>query len=153
MARLIERSGNDSRGSMTAIYTVLMDADADDDPLAIEVKGLLDGHIVLDRDLAGQGCFPAVDPVASLSRLMDKVVGSEHLVLARRLRLLWSSYEQRRDLIAAGVYEPGSEPLTDKAIEKRPLIIEWLRQAPGERCTLQDSLLSLRSIIGDVCEV
>ncbi|HUU03844.1 MAG TPA: FliI/YscN family ATPase [Myxococcota bacterium] len=153
LAKLIERSGNDSRGSMTAIYTVLMDADADDDPLAIEVKGLLDGHIVLDRDLAGQGCFPAVDPVASLSRLMDKVVGSEHLVLARQLRLLWSSYEQRRDLIAAGVYEPGSEPLTDKAIEKRPLIIEWLRQAPGERCTLQDSLLSLKSIIGDVCEV
>jgi type III secretion protein N (ATPase) len=150
LAKLVERTGNDDKGSITAIYTVLMDGEQEEDPVAQETKGLLDGHIFLDKHLAESGCFPAVDPCASLSRLMPKVVQPNHLEQARQVVSLWSAFESRRDLIAAGAYQPGSEPKTDLAIAKREQIMDFIRQKPDQKSDLEQTLSDLSNIIGDL---
>ncbi|MBN2493188.1 MAG: FliI/YscN family ATPase [Deltaproteobacteria bacterium] len=148
LAALVERAGTDERGSITAIYTVLTEHEAEEDPLAEELRSLLDGHILLSTELARQGCFPAVDPIRSLSRLMDRLVDDEHRLAARSLRALAAAWEARRDLIAAGAYEPGSEPETDRAIALRPAMLDFLRQERDERCPLASCVEKLVSTFG-----
>jgi type III secretion protein N (ATPase) len=146
LAAVVERTGNDGNGSITALYTVLTEGEPEDDPLGEEVKALLDGHITLSADLARAGCYPAVDPCASLSRLMNRVVSPEHLEAARRVRELFSVYESRRDLIAAGAYEPGSDADLDRAIALRPAVLDFVRQQPGEKSSLKQTLADLLEI-------
>jgi FliI/YscN family ATPase len=149
LAQVIERAGNSRSGSISAIYTVLTESDPEDDPLALEIKGLLDGHILLVSELAQAGCFPAIDPSASLSRLMDQMVTSQHLESARKVRRLWSAYQQRRDLIAAGAYEPGSEPETDQAIYKMPKIIDFIKQDANEVSSFGDTVERLMQLVNE----
>lgn len=143
LAAVVERTGNDGSGSITALYTVLTEGEPEDDPLGEEVKALLDGHITLSSDLAQAGCYPAIEPCASLSRLMDRVVPREHSEAARKIRELVNAYDSRRDLVAAGAYEPGSDPGLDRAIALRPAILDFIRQGPDEKSSLERTLADL----------
>ena len=130
LSRLLERTGNSATGHCTALYACLVAGDDLEDPIADEVRSLLDGHVVLDRRIAERGRWPAVDVLASLSRVMTQVTSPEHQRLAARMRVLLAAYEERRDLIVLGAYQPGSDPLVDEAIERRPALEAFLAQAP-----------------------
>jgi flagellar biosynthesis/type III secretory pathway ATPase len=116
LPRLLERSGQGENGAITAVYTVLVEGSDMDEPIADEVRGILDGHIVLDRQIAARGHYPAVDAVASLSRVMEQVVSPAHLQAARSVRSALALYEQKRDLIALGAYEKGSDARLDRTL-------------------------------------
>lgn len=147
LPRLLERAGQGDTGAITAIYTVLVEGGDMDEPIADEVRGILDGHVVLDRAIAARGIFPAVDPLVSLSRVMDAVVSPEHASAARRLRILLAAYESKRDLIALGAYTRGADKLVDEAIALLPRIEAFLRQGPSERTKLAETVRSLAGIV------
>lgn len=128
LPRLLERSGQGERGSITAIYTVLVEGGDMDEPIADEVRGILDGHIVLDRRIAARGHYPAIDVPVSLSRVMDAVVSPEHRTAAREVRALIGAYEDKRDLIALGAYAAGSDAAVDRAIAALPAVNRFLQQ-------------------------
>src|SRR5262249_53414701 len=107
LPRLLERTGQSDRGSITAVYAVLTAAEDADDPVAEEVRAILDGHICLSRELAARNLWPAVDPVRSLSRAMDDLVDAEHRQAAARAREVLATYERQRDLVLMGAYRPG----------------------------------------------
>lgn len=132
LPRLLERTGNRGRGGITGLYTVLVAGGDLDEPIADEVRGVLDGHVVLDRRTAERGRFPAVDPLASLSRVMPAVAAEGHRASAARLRSLLAAHERHRDLIAVGAYRRGADPETDAALDRWPAIEAFLAQAPGE---------------------
>jgi ATP synthase in type III secretion protein N len=132
LPRLLERSGQGDRGSITAIYTVLVEGGDMDEPIADEVRGILDGHIVLDRRIAARGHYPAIDVTVSLSRVMDAVVTREHALAARHVRSLVAAYEEKRDLVALGAYARGSDPRVDQAIQALPSIERFLMQRADE---------------------
>jgi type III secretion protein N (ATPase) len=147
LPRLLERTGNSERGDCTALYTCLVAGDDLEDPIADEVRGILDGHIVLDRRVAERGRWPAIDVLASLSRLMPQVTSPQHRRLAARLRSLLAAYEQRRDLILLGAYERGSDALTDEAIDRHSALEEFLAQSPGT--STEDTLERLARAVGE----
>ena len=132
LPRLLERTGNSEHGTCTALYTCLVAGDDLEDPIADEVRGILDGHVVLDRRIAERGRWPAVDVLASLSRVMPQVTSPGHRQLAVRLRELLAAYEQRRELILLGAYTPGTDALTDEAISRQPAIEAFLAQSRDE---------------------
>ncbi len=132
LPKLLERSGQGVRGSITAIYTVLVEGGDMDEPIADEVRGILDGHIVLDRVLAARGHYPAVDVLQSLSRVMGSVVERSHGQAAKSMRQLMAAYESKRDLIVLGAYARGSDQRVDEAISKLPKIEAFLQQTPEE---------------------
>jgi flagellum-specific ATP synthase len=139
MPALVERAGNDAegKGSITAFYTVLTEGDDyRHDPIADAARAILDGHIVLSRDLAEAGHYPAIDIEASISRVMPQVVAREHLQSAQRFRRVYSAYRQQRDLIAVGAYQKGSDPQVDQAIEMWPQLRDFLQQEVDEPVTL-----------------
>ena len=143
LPRLLERSGQAARGSITAIYTVLVEGGDMDEPIADEARGVLDGHIVLDRLIAARGRYPAVDVSVSLSRVMDGIVSPAHRVAARKLRALVAVHEAKRDLVALGAYVKGSDKDLDEALAKMPKIEALLRQDPGERVAFEATLAAL----------
>ncbi|MDX9874480.1 MAG: flagellar protein export ATPase FliI [Spongiibacteraceae bacterium] len=147
---LVERAGNDAtgRGSITAFYTVLTEGDDLQDPVADSARAILDGHVVLSRQLADEGHYPAIDIEASISRAMPNVVSPEHLKAAQRLKHLYSRYQQSRDLIAVGAYVPGSDPETDEAIQQLPAIRQFLRQDLGESFSFEQSTSMLQQLTG-----
>ncbi len=147
LPRLLERSGQGSRGSITAIYTVLVEGSDMDEPIADEVRGILDGHVVLDRTIASRGRYPAVDPTVSLSRVMDAIVSAEHREAARRFRALVGHYESKRDLVILGAYAKGSDKLLDDAIARMPKIEQFLAQSPTDRVALEDTVAMLQQVI------
>jgi len=134
LPRLLERTGPASRGSITAVYTVLVEGNDMDEPIADEVRGILDGHIVLDRQLAARGHFPAIDVPRSISRLASTVVSQAQLHCAERVRSLISTYDEKRDLILLGGYARGSDARVDRAIACRADIEAFLKQ-PGSECS------------------
>jgi FliI/YscN family ATPase len=140
LPRLIERAGTGPGGPITAVYTVLSAGDDAEDPMTAELRGLLDGHVVLDRRLAEGGRFPAVDVLASLSRAMGAVAGAEHREAARAVRRWLAAWEARGDLVAAGAWRPGADPDLDEAVARRPAVEAFLRQGPGERSTLPEAV-------------
>lgn len=148
LPRLLERAGQGSSGSITAIYTVLVEGGDLEEPVADEVRGILDGHVVLDRRLAERGRFPAVDVPASLSRLMSALVTKDHARDAARLRALVSAYETKRDLVTLGAYTRGSDKLLDDAIQKLPGIERLLGQAPHDRTAFDATLERLGDLVG-----
>jgi type III secretion protein N (ATPase) len=143
LPRLLERSGQGHKGSITAIYTVLVEGGDMDEPIADEVRGVLDGHTVLERALAARGRYPAVDVTTSLSRVMDSIVGKEHREAARRLRALVAAYEAKRDLVTLGAYAKGSDKELDEALAKMPRIEQLLRQDPKDRVAFDDAVAAL----------
>lgn len=147
LPRLLERSGQGDRGSITAIYTVLVEGGDMDEPIADEVRGILDGHVVLDRAIAARGRYPAVDVTASLSRVMDAVVSREHAASARRLRSLVATYEAKRDLVAMGAYAKGSDRELDDALLRMPRVEAFLRQEPRDRAPMDATVLSLAEAV------
>ncbi|MDP3878200.1 MAG: flagellar protein export ATPase FliI [Methylobacter sp.] len=150
LPHLVERAGNADHGggSITAFYTVLAEGDDTNDPIADAARGVLDGHVILSRSLAESGHFPAIDIEASISRVMPDIIDAQHLQMARDLRRLYSLYQQNRDLISVGAYQPGSDPRIDKAIEKNPAILNFLQQDMDEPVYIEQSLQELALLLG-----
>jgi FliI/YscN family ATPase len=146
LPRLLERSGHAQTGSITAIYTVLVEGGDMDEPIADEVRGILDGHIVLSRELAGRGHFPAIDVPSSLSRVMPNVSQSAQLAAARKVRALLAAFETKRDLVLLGAYAKGSDPLVDRAIEALPVLERFLQQGAEESTALDKTLADVQAI-------
>ena len=146
LARLVERTGNFAQGSITAFYTVLMEGDDQQDPVVDTVRSLLDGQVVLDRNLAQRGQYPPISVLDSLSRLMNGMVTSEHLAKANGLRRLMAAYARSEDLIRIGAYHSGSDPILDKAIESLPLVYEFLRQKPNDLCTFESAVAKMMEL-------
>jgi ATP synthase in type III secretion protein N len=146
LPRLLERSGQGEQGSITGIYTVLVEGGDMDEPIADEVRGILDGHIVLERAIAARGHYPAIDVGHSLSRVMDAVVPPEHVAAARKLRNLVAAYEEKRDLIALGAYSKGSDPRVDQAVFALPEIERFLQQSAAELVPYDQTVAALKSL-------
>ena len=120
LPKIVERLGTSERGSITGLFTVLVEGDDLNEPVADTMRGLLDGHIVLDRRLADRGAYPAIQVLSSISRLMPKLIGQEDLAAAQKLRSLLATYEENRELIQVGAYQVGSDPAIDSAIRVMP---------------------------------
>lgn len=148
LPRLLERAGTRARGGITAVYTVLVAGGDMDEPVADEVRGLLDGHVVLDRRLASRGQFPAVDVLQSLSRLMPALAGERHRAAAARLRALVAAYESQRDLIALGAYRRGSDPRVDEAIDRIGDVEAFLAQGTRECVPREETVARLEGLFG-----
>lgn len=148
LPRLLERTGRSALGSITAIYTVLVEGEDMDEPIADEVRGILDGHIVLSRALAMRGHYPAIDVVQSLSRVMSQVADAEHRVAAARVRQAVALYEEKRDLIVLGAYTKGSDPALDRAIAERPRVEAFLTQDAATLEPLDATRAQLRRLAG-----
>lgn len=145
LTQLAERAGNGSgAGTMTAIYTVLAEGDDQQDPIADAARAILDGHVVLSRELAESGHYPAIDVPASISRVMTKITDSEHQLMASHLRKLLTKYESIKELIPLGGYVPGQDPETDEAVQKYANLAQFLKQGTHERASLEDSLESMK---------
>ncbi len=147
MPKLLERSGNFERGSITGVYTVLVEGDDTNEPIADTVRGILDGHIVLSRQLANANHFPAIDVGASISRLMVEIVSPEHRQLASQLRDVLGVYEKNADLVSIGAYKAGTNPKLDYALSKIDSINQFLQQGIDESFSYEESLAQLRKIM------
>jgi FliI/YscN family ATPase len=146
LPKLLERSGNSASGSITAFYTVLVEGDDMTEPVADEVRSILDGHIVLSRALAARSHYPAIDVSESISRVMSSIVNEDHEMAARKLREVVANYEKERDLILIGAYESGSDPNVDYAIEKIEEVNQFLKQGVEEKVHLNESVENLKGI-------
>ena len=146
LPRLLERTGQGERGSITAIYTVLVEGGDMDEPIADEVRGILDGHIVLDRQIAARGHYPAIDIPASLSRVMPKVTSEEQRAAAQQLRTHIAAYEEKRDLISLGAYEAGSDAKLDAAIAATPHLDAFLQQSSVEATPYESTAAKLTEL-------
>lgn len=132
LPKLMERAGTSERGSITALYTVLVEGDDTNEPVADAARSILDGHIVLDRRLTGKGHYPPIDVLQSLSRTMPMVVDESHLAAARQVREWLAAYDDVEDLVSIGAYKPGTKPSADRAIEKWDGLNAFLRQDKSE---------------------
>lgn len=146
MPALLERAGTNQHGSITGFFTVLVEGDDMNDPIADTARGILDGHIVLSRDLAAQGHYPAIDVLPSISRVMTGVVDREHIVYSKKLRSLISTYRKAEDMINIGAYSRGSNPQIDEAILKKNAIDELLVQELDSRAEYQETLQLMKEI-------
>ena len=147
LPRLLERTGPGRVGSITAFYTVLVEGGDMDEPIADEVRGILDGHIVLDRSIGARNRWPAIDVLHSLSRVMDMVVTKGHRETAGRFRQLMAAYESKRDLISLGAYQKGSDRVTDEAIARIDRLEAFLRQGRDERSELDATVKALADVV------
>lgn len=140
LPRLMERAGMNDKGSITALYTVLVEGDDMTEPVADETRSILDGHIVLSRKLAASNHYPAIDVLASISRVMNAIVSDEHKAAASRLRELMAKYQEIELLVKVGEYEQGSDPIADEAMEKMDAINQFLKQDINQRVSFDDML-------------
>lgn len=149
LPQLVERAGNGARGggSITAFYTVLVEGDDTNDPIADASRAILDGHVVLSRDLAESGHYPAIDIEASVSRAMNGITEETHRTHAQLFRKLYSTYTQNRDLINVGAYQPGADPVIDRAIQYHPLLMNFLQQSMDSAVELPQSLAELAQVL------
>ncbi|MEZ0243841.1 MAG: flagellum-specific ATP synthase FliI, partial [Sphingomonas sp.] len=148
---LIERAGTDvnTGGSITAIYTVLADGDDGNDPVVDSARSILDGHIVLSRQLAERGVYPAIDLGPSVSRVMTDIAEKPHINAARALRRYLATYEENRDLVLMGAYRAGADPEIDAAIAAHPAVMEYIKQDANEIVPLADAVAELTGVFGD----
>lgn len=148
LPQLVERAGNgaEGSGSITAIYTVLAEGDDPNDPIVDASRAILDGHIVLSRSMADAGVYPAVDIESSVSRAMSQIVSESQQQLITRFRQVYSVYQENRDLVAVGAYQPGSNPQLDEAIALWPSIIDFLRQHQNRSIDTATGLRQLREL-------
>ena len=148
LPHLVERAGTGERtGSITAFYTVLVEGDDQLDPIADSARAVLDGHVVLSRSLADAGHYPAIDIEASVSRLMHEIAAPPHRAAAQALKRLVSTFNRNQDLITLGAYRKGNNPQVDEAVERRPAIMEFLRQDMRERVDLAQSIAQLIALM------
>lgn len=148
LPQLVERAGNGEHGSgsISAIYTVLAEGDDPNDPIVDASRAILDGHIVLSRNMADAGIYPAIDVESSVSRAMTQFTGEGQQQLITRFRQVYSTYQENRDLISVGAYQPGSNPQLDEAVTMWPTIVDFLRQSHGEQVNAINSLAQLRDL-------
>ena len=150
--QLVERAGNgeENGGSITAFYTVLVEGDDTNDPISDAARAILDGHVVLSRELAEAGHYPAIDVEASISRAMTEIASPDHIKSSQRFKQVYSRYQQQRDLISVGAYQAGSDAATDEAILLNPKLMKFLQQGMHESVTLKSSLDSLHTVLQPV---
>jgi type III secretion protein N (ATPase) len=149
LPRLLERTGNDDRGSITALYTVLVAGGDMEEPIADEVRGILDGHVILSRELASRGHWPAIDVLPSLSRLMSTVAAAPERAAAARVRAWLAAYERHRDLIVLGAYEHGADATTDAALARLDALNAFLRQSTDEAAPFAETRRRLLELAHD----
>ena len=147
LPRLMERVGMNDKGSITALYTVLVEGDDMNEPIADETRSILDGHIVLSRKLASANHYPAIDVLASASRVMNAVISKEHKAHAGRLRELMAKYAEIELLVKIGEYKRGSDATTDESIDKQEKIKSFLRQRTDEKSALPQTLAALEALV------
>ncbi|MCE2928885.1 MAG: flagellar protein export ATPase FliI [Candidatus Caenarcaniphilales bacterium] len=147
LPKLLERSGTSDKGSITALYTVLVEGDDMNEPVSDLVRGVLDGHIVLSRDLAHKNHYPAIDILQSVSRVMPSIVDKEHMQAAGQIRSFMATYKDAQDLINIGAYQKGSNPDIDKAIKAYPKINSLLRQATEEDVSEEETLRLMKAAL------
>ncbi|MBM7552750.1 flagellar protein export ATPase FliI [Thalassobacillus pellis] len=146
LPKLLERTGTSKFGTVTAFYTVLVDGDDMNEPIADTVRGILDGHFVLDRKLAEQNQFPAINVLRSISRVMNQVVDSRHREAADNVRSLLATYEENRELIQIGAYKKGTDSNIDASIRANPAIVQFLKQGMYEQSTYEESIKRLAGL-------
>lgn len=150
LPKLLERAGAfESKGSITGLYTVLVEGDDMDDPIGDSVRSIVDGHIVLDRKLAARAHFPAIDVLPSTSRVMKNVVDKGHMNMSRAMRTLIAVYREAEDLINIGAYKQGANPQIDEAIRLQPAILDFLKQDVDDSSTLADCQQLMARIVGN----
>jgi len=150
LPRLLERSGRTTEGSITGFYTVLVEGDDENDPVAESVRAILDGHLVLSRELAERAHWPAIDVLASISRSMNDVSGDDHQQIANRLRQVLSARRDADDLVSVGAYQQGANPLVDAALRHEADINGFLRQSPSENNSLDETLEWMSRVTGEL---
>ncbi|MDP4161466.1 MAG: flagellar protein export ATPase FliI [Bacillota bacterium] len=147
LPKLLERTGTNEHGSITGFYTVLVDGDDMNEPIADTVRGILDGHFILDRDLANKGQYPALNVLKSVSRIMNHIVSPDQVRAAEKLRELLSTYIQSEDLINIGAYKKGSSKEIDEAIRQYPNILSFLKQGTHDQISMDESITHLVQLI------
>jgi flagellum-specific ATP synthase len=148
LPKLLERAGTSSgAGSITGLYTVLVDGDDMNEPIADATRGILDGHIVLSRRLAGKGHYPAIEILESISRVQSDIVPENYLAVASKARDIIATYREAEDLITIGAYKPGQNPKVDFAVERIDALNEFLKQKSKDGSNIQDSWQKLINIV------
>ncbi len=149
LPQLIERAGTGTRGggSITGFYTVLAEGDDENDPIVDAARAVLDGHIMLSREIAEAGIYPPVDPEASISRSMSRICPPQHLQAAQRFRELYAYYQRHRDLITVGAYRSGTDPQLDRAMRLWPRIEAFLRQEMQQVVPLETAIAELEALV------
>ncbi|MFZ9889677.1 MAG: EscN/YscN/HrcN family type III secretion system ATPase, partial [Myxococcota bacterium] len=147
--RLMERTGNNDKGSITALYTILVQGGDMEEPIADEVRGILDGHVILNRDLGARNHWPAIDVLPSLSRVMSGIASSEHKRAAAKMRQVLAAYEKNRDLILLGAYQYGTDPKVDYAIDKIDEVEAFLKQRTEEANAFDDTVQAMVEMFSD----
>jgi flagellum-specific ATP synthase len=145
--KLLERSGNFDKGSITGVYTVLVEGDDTNEPISDTVRGILDGHIVLSRQLANENHFPAIDIGASISRLMIEMVPKDQLQTASRFRNLLGLYQKNADLISIGAYKKGNNPALDEAVSRISKMNSFLQQGVDESFSYEETFKLMESVV------
>ncbi|WP_024621266.1 flagellar protein export ATPase FliI [Metaclostridioides mangenotii] len=149
LPKLMERSGTSEKGSITAFYTVLVDGDDFNEPIADSTRGILDGHIILSRDLAHKNQYPAIDVLSSISRLMNDIVDKKYLDTVSKARSILADYREAEELINIGAYTIGSNKKIDKAIEYYHPIVDFLKQGTNEGCTFESAMVGLKAVFDE----
>src|SRR6056297_2069801 len=147
LPKLLERTGTNDRGSITALYAVLVEGDDFNEPISDTVRGILDGHIMLSRNLASRNHYPAIDVLSSVSRVMDDIVNEDHIEAAGELKKMLANYRESEDLINIGAYEEGSNPAVDRAIEHIDDINDFLQQGITEKSNFSQTLQKLKRVV------
>ncbi len=150
LQKVLERAGNSPKGSITALYTVLMEGDDISDPIVDIVRGIVDGHIFLSRKVAEANHYPAIDVLGSISRLMSAIATPEHKQAAAKMRTIMSMYRENKDLIDVGMYQPGSNPKLDIAIEMMPKVDAFLCQRTEESVSMEGTINQLVEMMQDI---
>jgi flagellum-specific ATP synthase len=146
LPKLLERSGTSRDGTITGIYTVLVEGDDMNEPISDTVRGILDGHFVLSRKLANSNHYPPIDILSSISRLMPEVATPEHYAMAQEVKNMMAAIAEAESLLLVGAYKPGTNPTLDKALDKKDLINAMLKQGKSERSTNEERIETLREI-------
>ncbi|MFS0751846.1 flagellar protein export ATPase FliI [Oceanobacillus sp. 1P07AA] len=147
LPKLLERTGTNANGTITGFYTVLVDGDDMNEPIADAVRGILDGHFILDRKLAERGQFPAINVLKSISRVMNVIANQEHKEQSQTLRKLLSTYEENQELITIGAYKKGTNQEIDQAISFQPYIQEFLKQGIHEKRTFDETIQMMKNLL------
>jgi flagellum-specific ATP synthase len=150
LQKALERAGNSEKGSITAFYTVLMEGDDINDPIVDTVRGITDGHIFLSRKVAEANHYPAIDVLGSISRLMSAIASPEHKEAAAKMRKILAMYRENKDLIDVGMYQPGTNPKLDIAIEMMPQINAFLQQRTSDSVNMQNTIDTLVNMMINV---
>lgn len=150
LQKVLERAGNSPKGSITALYTVLMEGDDINDPIVDIVRGIVDGHIFLSRKVAESNHYPAIDVLGSISRLMSAIASPEHKAAAAKMRTIMSMYRENKDLIDVGMYQPGTNPKLDTAIQMMPQINAFLQQRTSDSVTMENTISTLVNMMKGV---